>query len=403
MEAEEETQEQETPDETESEEPTSDPEPELDLPEDAFESPSEEVATDEPVEASEPLTEGLDSAEVPPAKPPSGARSAGATFDTLPISPKGPLEAGYGVIVDAFKALSATFEDTLATMLNAAINVSEPKLAVVSCEQVLSALSSGLTIAHAPYKEAGGGKIIFFASTETAKTLVEMVLGMSLEGEDQGLSTDSLDAYLELINQVCGNINLALSNLGTSRVSTGVFEVFDSDLGDSAELCPEGDFFGAEFGISSVSKRLGAILALIAKSVTDQLAEKTGASTASADDIIKEAFGEKMETSGPLVEVPAATPEAGPGLPVMDERLRVIMDMEMPVYVRFGETQMRIKDLLQLGPDSIIELNKAVDTPVELVVNEDIVIARGEVVVVEANFAIRITEVKSKAERLKGL
>ncbi len=87
----------------------------------------------------------------------------------------------------------------------------------------------------------------------------------------------------------------------------------------------------------------------------------------------------------------------------IDERLNVIMDMEMPVHVRFGETQMHIKDLLQLGAGSIIELNKSVDAPVELVVNEDLVIAKGEVVVVESNFAIRITEVKSKAYRIKGL
>ena len=165
-----------------------------------------------------------------------------------------------------------------------------------------------------------------------------------------------------------------------------------------AELVPQGESFCAELTVSAPGKLDGAVLFIYSAESVEQLA----------------AAAEKAASGPPIDETPAepqpSEAEAGPEAPAppeaesaTEERLKVIMNMEIPVHVRFGETQMHIKDILQLGTGSIIELNKAVDTPVDLVVNEDLVIARGEVVVVESNFAVRITEVKSKAYRIKGL
>ena len=78
------------------------------------------------------------------------------------------------------------------------------------------------------------------------------------------------------------------------------------------------------------------------------------------------------------------------------------MDVQLPVSIRFGETEMILEEVIKLGVGSVIELNSAVDEPVELVVN-GAVLARGEVVTVESYYGIRITEITSVSERLKSL
>ncbi len=90
--------------------------------------------------------------------------------------------------------------------------------------------------------------------------------------------------------------------------------------------------------------------------------------------------------------------------PVSTERGNVDMIMDVPVSVNavLGSSMMQIADLLQLGPGSIVELNKRAGEPVELYVNEKL-IAIGEVVVVNDVFGIRITEVSDHRQRVQAL
>ncbi len=80
----------------------------------------------------------------------------------------------------------------------------------------------------------------------------------------------------------------------------------------------------------------------------------------------------------------------------------LLMDVEMPVSVSFGRAQLPLKDVLKLTTGSIVELNRTINDPVEVIVN-NCVIARGEVVVVEGNYGVRIQEVVSRANRLRTL
>ncbi|MEW5924385.1 MAG: flagellar motor switch protein FliN [Candidatus Zixiibacteriota bacterium] len=82
--------------------------------------------------------------------------------------------------------------------------------------------------------------------------------------------------------------------------------------------------------------------------------------------------------------------------------IELLMDVELPVSIELGRTRMNISDILSLGPGSIVELDKLVGEPVDLLVNQKKV-ARGEVVVVEENFGLRITQLISPEERLKNL
>ncbi|MBU1627311.1 flagellar motor switch protein FliN, partial [bacterium] len=80
----------------------------------------------------------------------------------------------------------------------------------------------------------------------------------------------------------------------------------------------------------------------------------------------------------------------------------LILDIELPLIVRLGEAEITVHDVLQLCPGSVIELNKSLDDPVDVIVNNKLV-AKGEVVVVDSYFALKITEIKSHAERIKSL
>jgi len=85
-----------------------------------------------------------------------------------------------------------------------------------------------------------------------------------------------------------------------------------------------------------------------------------------------------------------------------DSNLDRILDIPLVLSAQLGNTRMLIKDLLQLGPGSIVELDKLAGEPLEVLVNERLV-ARGEVVMVNEKFGIRLTDVISPTERVNKL
>jgi flagellar motor switch protein FliN len=85
-----------------------------------------------------------------------------------------------------------------------------------------------------------------------------------------------------------------------------------------------------------------------------------------------------------------------------DPNLNRILDIPLMLSAQLGSTRMLIKDLLQLGPGSIVELDKLAGEPLEVLVNERLV-ARGEVVMVNEKFGIRLTDVISPTERVNKL
>jgi flagellar motor switch protein FliN/FliY len=80
----------------------------------------------------------------------------------------------------------------------------------------------------------------------------------------------------------------------------------------------------------------------------------------------------------------------------------LLLDVEMPVSISFGRSQVALKDVLKLTTGSIVELNRAVNEPVEVLVNDSL-IARGEVVVVEGNYAVRIQQIARLQDRLRSV
>src|SRR5215471_4984946 len=85
-----------------------------------------------------------------------------------------------------------------------------------------------------------------------------------------------------------------------------------------------------------------------------------------------------------------------------NSNLAILLDVQLPVAIRFGETEMVLEEIVKLGVGSVIELNSGIDQPVELVVNNR-TLARGEVVTVDGFYGVRITEITNAGERFKSL
>lgn len=97
---------------------------------------------------------------------------------------------------------------------------------------------------------------------------------------------------------------------------------------------------------------------------------------------------EKVMDSG---EAPGINPGVG-----------LLCDIELDATLQFGSREMPLREVLELGPGDVVELNRHVAEPVDLIVGDRIV-ARGEVVVVNGNFALRVTEVATPQLRLESI
>lgn len=83
-------------------------------------------------------------------------------------------------------------------------------------------------------------------------------------------------------------------------------------------------------------------------------------------------------------------------------RLELLLDVPLDVSVELGRARMSINELLQLGPGSVVELDKVAGEPLDILVNQRLV-ARGEAVVVNDKFGVRITDIVSPSERVARL
>jgi flagellar motor switch protein FliN len=101
--------------------------------------------------------------------------------------------------------------------------------------------------------------------------------------------------------------------------------------------------------------------------------------------------------------VPSPTPsegESGGKKPFSKNNLNLLLDVQMPLTVELGRTKMYVKEILSLGEGSILELDKLAGEPVDLMVNAKL-IAKGEVIVIDENFGVRVTDIVSPTERLR--
>ena len=123
-----------------------------------------------------------------------------------------------------------------------------------------------------------------------------------------------------------------------------------------------------------------------------------------ADEICRNISSEAARTADEVIEnqvVPSQAEQFLTPVPIGGSpTFELLLDVELPLSVSFGRTALKLQDAMKLITGSLIELDRSISDPVELLVN-NCVIARGEVVVVEGNYGVRITEIISQRERLQ--
>jgi flagellar motor switch protein FliN len=106
-----------------------------------------------------------------------------------------------------------------------------------------------------------------------------------------------------------------------------------------------------------------------------------------------------LKASEPEAAAPGERRAPDGGAP---SKIDLILDVTLPVAVELGRARMQIQDILKLTPGSVIALDKSAGDPVELFIN-DRPIAKGEVVIIDENFGVRLTSIVTTAERIRTL
>lgn len=190
---------------------------------------------------------------------------------------------------------------------------------------------------------------------------------LAAAGIDEATDDDSRPTYLEVLQQSLSGLASALSAAVGREVGCG----------KGGEAPPAAALAGVEFQAGGQSFVCGF--------------------AASASLL------EALRPPAPAPAAPAAAPlPPAPAPSVNPSSLEVLYDVELPVSVSFGRARLPVKEVLRLTSGSIVELNRGIAEPVEVIVN-NCVIARGEVVVVEGNYGVRILEIISRTERLRTL
>lgn len=271
--------------------------------------------------------------------------------------------------------------------------------------EAIAKLQTGVAVfVKAHYTKGVTGTMLFALPLQEGTMLVDLMLGGEGTPSPE-LAGDSRDALAETFNQILGSANQALSDMAGETLSISNVEIFSLETTDGAglqELLGTGPFDSLSLATTQENLKT-TIHLLIPDMLVEQLKRKLGMiqpAAAAAPATPAPAPTAAQPASAPVATGPA--PSASRQSSVDTGNLDLLLDIELPVMVRMGQTEMSLGDLLKLTPGSILELNRAADAPVELLVNGK-QIAKGEVVVVDGNFAFRITEIESTDTRIRSL
>jgi flagellar motor switch protein FliN len=226
-------------------------------------------------------------------------------------------------------------------------------------------------------KPLGAGAFAWAAavSGEAEGRFTVMLDGALLEASLLGEGSDQKAGWSELVREAAGAAAGDLLASAGKKCQVVKFE----------ETCAEGQATHA-FQLRS-GDRAWSILVRDEVRMSKVEAGRAGTATDSARGANRSATAETSE--------PANAPALGPGL-------ELLLDVELEASLRFGSREMPLGEILDLGPGDVVELDRHVADPVDLIVGDKIV-ARGEVVLVNGNFGLRVTEVAAPRKRLETI
>jgi flagellar motor switch protein FliN/FliY len=220
------------------------------------------------------------------------------------------------------------------------------------------------------------GPFSFRMSVAAAVQLAKLLTCEPMPENVAELSADDREALDELLRQVVG--------IAATRSETNLGKLELAFIGPST-TAQDGEHFPFSAAAGSETLQLQICIG-----------KDLGESLASAASESKDA--EVSAVALPSVTPPGALTQAA----IRDGNLELLWDVALSLTLRFGQRELLLKEILELSPGAVIELDRQVDEPVDLLLDRK-VIARGEVVIVDGNYGLRITEVASAAEKLACL
>lgn len=226
-----------------------------------------------------------------------------------------------------------------------------------------------------------GATLAFFIAPKVATALADMMLGGDGASKDS-MNADDLDATKEIASNIFGAISTSLGGQKElpklSFTLNNINFLADGDLG----LSQFSGFYTFSFNIGSVSDFL-----------------YFGFSSAFENHFNPSAPAETPSSAESPADNTASRVELNN---IEMKNIAMLLDVRLQVKVRIGQKKMLLKDVIAMDIGSVVELNQLANDPLEVLV-DDKVIAKGEVVIVDGNFGIQITEIAPKKDRIEQL
>jgi len=269
-------------------------------------------------------------------------------------------------------------------------------------------VNNGLVLGSNFRKELNG-KLSLAIEKKTVAILADLML---MGAGTVEYSDDHKDAIQEIMNQIMGSSSTTLSNeIGISAEisQTGTENISSSDPFAGFQL-------GCEVKLSIEGFPEQKVYWLIEETLVKSLkASKLNDASSSSIETSLASLGLGGGSSA-APSVPLSAPTAGMDSSAQrsaggqigafgstgNKALDLLMDIELPISIELGRTHLSLKRILELGPGAIVEMERFAGEPVDILINGKIV-AKGEVVVVDENFGVRLVSLVTPEERIKML
>ncbi|TCI80134.1 flagellar motor switch phosphatase FliY [Exiguobacterium sp. SH0S1] len=312
----------------------------------------------------------------------------------------------------------------LSTLLQQKVEITTPVVSEVTIDELRERYPTPHVALRVGYTEGLKGENVLVLTREDAAIISDLMLGGTGIGVDpDGLDEIRLSAVQEAMNQMMGAAATSLSTVFSKKIdiSPPLVEVFDATKNqtiiDRLELWET--MVLIEFNLKVGTLIDSKIVQIAPIQFGKQLVNELIAATTSAPAAPKQeqpkvqaavtpakasapAPVRTEKTSAPEVAVsqaefmPLHAPTSNDSVPA---NLGLLYDVPLNVTVELGRTKRSVREVLELSQGSIIELDKLAGEPVDIYVNQQR-IARGEVVVIEENFGVRVTEIIQPHERI---
>jgi flagellar motor switch protein FliN/FliY len=322
----------------------------------------------------------------------------------------------------------------LSILTRKSVNLDRPTLQVVSGEELAGSLPAELVDVKLDFAEGLRGEHSYLLDLGTAQAIAGLMMGQAgVEMDDAALS-----AVAEALSQMSGPVATEIGNLVSRTVKTAPPD-FQRAARDQARF-PQGEaIVKVEYPILvegqapsrltelyslALVKEIAAALPASGQQAAAQPAAAAGLAAAFTQGARAQGgpqgrgftappagagmtFGQSFGAAGNPAVPPNVQPVQfanlqGGGLPAESGNIGLLMDVFMELTVELGRTRKLIREILGIGEGTIIELDKLAGEPVDILVNHKL-IAKGEVVVIDENFGVRVTEIVSPMQRMGDL